>query len=667
MKLTYKQFTTAMRSIVARYDTAHKKMTKQVGVLCVAAVICLAAYALGFEILLSLFMVFAIAVYIPMPKVFDSWLSRALVAVVMLYGVLQISAAFQFLLSPHSRFGALATIATVLVIVLVVAFGQPRTMRSFAFGSRKDLWAAIGCLFFLLPFIATMHGKDSTVYISRVADSQVVDSIAHYNNIVKFTTTQNLAYQKAGYYPAGFHIVTSFLEHTALGDIRELPWTTQAKAYFLEYIISALLLSYLFVYFIFGLVGFLKVTINTPALAAIALSGGGGITLMSLLLFMEDGFLNYYYICATLLLGVLYLLETKTALSRTTTWDDYSWNVTAFLLLGAGASLSWPLFAPIVVLSAACLVLPTFGQSAWRTWRFVGLHVPIALAAGVNTLAFYFQTTYGGNNSQLLNTPGALHNFNVLFLVVGFFALATLVYSPNLRSKQSRLLSAFLPYVLLILGLMLLQYFRLGSAQYYLIKSGLLLEIFFLAVMIAAGVYYCNRLTGLTTGSLSFLVVLIGTVSIGTIALLPQPLQEVRTLFRNQSHIGTPPYLNEDAAAVAALGAQNKLQNQNMTILHYDQAGQRLFAQVEIASWANNLDKVSFSSQALGTSECFGRQFGDLAYGLGESAQQDLIYNVRKCIDVATRPKGTYYIITDRQSLANLRQLFGDRPKYVVE
>src|SRR5579871_4040142 len=148
----------------------------------------LASYILGFELLLPVVLLISTTLYLPLPKLFDSWLSRLVVSLMILYALIQIAAALQFILLPHSRFNALAVILTLLSVLVLLAFRQPKIPSGMKLISLKDLLAITACLFFLLPFFAAAHGKDPLAYISQVADSQVVDGIAHYNDITKFTT-----------------------------------------------------------------------------------------------------------------------------------------------------------------------------------------------------------------------------------------------------------------------------------------------------------------------------------------------------------------------------------------------------------------------------------------------------------------------------------------------
>lgn len=627
--------------------------------------ISLVCYLLGFRTLLPLALLGSLAAFLPMPRIFSSWLGRLVIAFLLLFALLQIAAALQYITAPSGKFDLIAAITVALTILVIYLFGTTSNLYSRQIISLRDVWAVVGGFLFLLPFHAILLGHAPLFRIAQIADSQISDSVNHYVQIDHMSRAQNFNYT-ASYYPSGFHITTAFLEDTTVKNIDTISWQAQAILFFSQYLFLGLLLIYVFIFFVFGLMDHLKIEAHWLLYLAAALAAGMSLTVMHLWLFIEEGFLNYFYICATLLVAAAWLLEGNPAYRSDKQWRTYIWPLTAYLLLGAGVSLSWPLFTPVLLVSLLCIVVPTLPHFRKQPGRYSLIHLPVIVLGLINLLAIYLQQRYTtvASGSEL-NLGGAIHYFNFPFMLIGLVVFAYVVYSGKFKSISTRLSINLVPYILLAVGLEVYQYFTLGMASYYLIKSAMMLEMLLLGLLIAVLFYWGRlaRLSHFANGSL--VIALVFFVVIGTLGMAQQPLNEIRTLFRNASGIGTPAYIHTDSEAVASLGKHGVLNNYNTTILHYDSTGDQLYAQMEVGLWAHIMAPYTSANNSkanVAGDRCSAMQYNILAYGSGNEtqaqSQAQLIRAVRQCIGDAKQQGLKYYIITDQQSTAELEQLF---------
>jgi hypothetical protein len=635
-------------------------------------------YCLHFRLAFPIVALMALAAYLPMPKLINSWFSRLLFALLFLYALLQLSALVQLLALPNSGFNILTGITAVLTIGLLALFGRTIRPKQTKLMGIRDWFVVAGCLFFLLPFVPIIAGSHSVTRVASVAGVQVSDSVAHYSSILNFAQAQNFGsdYKSGRYYPSGFHIATAYMETSVVGAAHKNSWNANVLIYFGQYLFFGVLLCAVLIYF--GQSWLARLSPDGRGVLpflAVSLAIGIGATIMHLLLFVSEGFINYYYVCATLIAASLYFIDPPVALDLNHGFEQnkpYVWPLAAYLLLGLGASLSWPLLVPPILLSVLCvLAYPKWRVRLPALRKYLQVHLLIGFLAVCNLAAMLLQVKYMPGNQQLLNMPGAIHNFNVIFLLIGAAVAAVALYR-NAQNTARTLTAIFLPYFVLVLGLMLYQFFTLGEASYYLIKSAMLLEML-LVVFLAAeltNLFYNGQLPGLPAGL--FAITLSLFVVVGSMDTVSQPFVEVRSIFRNAAGMGKPPFLDSDVRSVVSLGSQNKIAGLNVTILHYDAAGQRFYAQIETALWAQALanNGTHLLNDIVGSrsTSCFGRQFSLLAYAPFSKAQQaDLLKATNDCIALAQQHKETYYIVTDGGSVEALKGHFGNKVTYVTD
>lgn len=643
----------------------------------VAVAVSLVLYVCRFEIPLVLITWFLLATRLPLPRVFSSLVSRIFASLGILYGLLQIAAITQLYTYPAGKFPFIALLLTGMTAALILLF--PHKNSHTHFFNLKDLGALIAVAAFIFPFSPIMLGNHSIDRIASIGGVQVVDSIVHFGSISTYTENQTLRvdYTPGRYYPSGFHIATAFIEHSFLGDTRKLTWKQQVVLYFSQYMIFGAVLTSAIVYFAYGLLERLRGMQSTKLeIMGIGIAIGASEPWLHTWLFVYDGFLNYMYIVAAVLLAACFALDEPIAYKETAKIKEnlltYTWPLTVFLVIGFGASCSWPLLAPVFLLTTVIYMwpLPTIiWRDAGRMRNYVVVCLPILGAALLNLMTVYMQSLYWKGNDKLLVMGGALQNFNIIFLLIGCVALVYVI-TKNSRGVATSLFATFLPYLLLITVIMGIHYFTLGEVRYYVIKVSLLIEILLMGVLAVAATYALQAVKIDRFIRTASLVIILPFVTFLTIGMLHQPLNEVRGLFRNQSGAGKPPFYDHDTAAVANLGSHNKLGNFNMTILHYDAAGDRLFAHIQPALWANAFSP--FSADSVGDiagskqKSCFGGQYAALAYPQNTPAEQLLIREkVEACINDALATGQRYYIITDQSSVPKLHEFFGEKPVFV--
>lgn len=609
-----------------------------------------------------------LAIYAPMPKVFNSWLSRLLMSVVMLYALLQVAALIQIYVWPGGKFGFIAAMVAAFIAAIILVFRASAKVAEIKIFTFNDAAVLVGCALFLVPFVSIVRGQDSIRDIARIGGVQIVDAAVHQVSIDAFGRKETLrdAYSPGRYYPSGFHIATGFMQRAVLGDAQNIDWKTSVFVYFGLYLLMGLLLCAILIYTalafagIFGLQGKL-------AAGAIAITVGVSATVLYLWGFISLGFINYYYICASMLASAVYLIEIGKYNARQD-WKSqlhgYIWPMAAFLLLAFGAVFSWPLLLPVPLLAGLITVLPLdIKLILGNFWRFIKAHLVIIALLLLYVVTLYIQAAYRLDNADLFTMGGALHNFNIALLFVGVAALLAVMASLKREDVNNKLAAVFVPYVLMIIALMATHFFSVGEARYYLIKLAMILEMLLLVVTMAAALLLLKKISigNWLRPILSSFAVLF--VVLGTIGLLPQPMQEVRSLFREAASVGRPPFYYSDVHGVTDLGLEGKLRDLNMTILHYDQESGRLYSHIQPALWAHSLSPRGSGAEVRGGKGqgCFDRQFNILAYGTNKPGEQEKLKSaVTDCIESFKEKGLPYYVITDDGSVDDIRRIFGD-------
>lgn len=621
-------------------------------------------YLLGAKILFLIATIYVLVKFMPMPDIFNTWASKVVMSVLILYALLQVSSVVQLFIAPHSNFIFTAIFTSILSIALIVLFKLPKVekLRVMDF---KDLCVIFGSILFIIPFAPVIVGDDSFTRITEIASIQVTDAIAHNRTIAGFSNLQSLddTYVKGQYYPSGFHISSAFLQDSIIGNINSADWKTAAVVYFAQYVFFGFIFTAMILYFCMHLTQKLSLNKGRIVILAQVVAVSIAVTLMHTLLFFNDGFLNYYYISATLIAALIYISDSQIKFSARSKLElnikRYLQPIIFFLLLAFGASMSWPLLAPVFILTVFMIfitkVLPFV-----ITKDFLLVHFFIALGIGLHLLTVLFQLLYM-NNGSLVNLPGALSNFNAILLLVGVFCVIYIAKTTTIYKEALMYIS--LPVITLIMGLMLFQFFTLGVVSYYTIKASLLFEILSVVLVVVSLLVTLTRMRLAQSAQLFALPILSLFLIFSTYASVDSPFKELRGLFRDYSGGGKPAHLDRDSFLVAQLGKENKIKRYNVTSLHYDKEGQRFYSHIQPVAWAlsmriDNKKNETFGGTGNREKDCFGRQFAILGHDQNSSSRNNIINAVNDCISQSQEDKVPYYIITDSESYAFIDSYF---------
>lgn len=633
--------------------------------------IALLAYVLGLKFLLLPTFVVLGVMYLPLPRILASLFARGVVSFLLSFSLLQIAGTFQFLIAPKSGFAMLALITSMLQL-LILLYVPERSDKRGPFFTKSDAAGLLVAVFFLIPFAPLLKG-DVTQKIAQIGGIQAIDATNHFAGIAEMDQAEHLNYRPDYYYPKGFHLAAAFTENSAFSNQYELGWRGNAMLYFGQYVVMALTLAYVILYVVLSLLRTLKVRIESwgsHILTAFCL--GPSLALFYLVPFVTQGFLNYYYVAVTIFAGFLFLIdrwqeskeiqENAQDWRRTITDDHLRWALLAYLLFIFGASVSWPLLILPLVMTGVIVLLPL----NWNVWAlikqlFTWKGLPLLLAFALQLIPIYFQLKYtDADDSQGINLTGSLRTFHGLLLLAGFGVLTGFLFSKHTTESYKRLLwTLCMPLTAFVGLLVFVQYFTVGEVRYYGIKSSLLLEMLFL-VLGVVGLLYVHAKGGLQTAKYAFMLPVVPVV--GILLLLsvhPNPLKDIRDLFRTYSNELKPPYFDSDTSVYATLGEEGQVKHFNSTALHYDYQKQKFFTHSQVPFWANMM-QYDASWQDFVALHCNGALYSNLAFGAYTDAeQQALVKKIKDCAAMAKDRGETYYIVTDAQSAPQLQKTFG--------
>lgn len=640
----------------------------------VVVILALALYMIGVKFMLLPVLLFLNARYLPIPKFFTSWFSRLFVSLAFVVVLLQIAATIQFLVLPSSNFMVLAGLLTLLQIGLwyFIPVQPAQKYRDRKLFDAKDLCVLVVAGFFLLPFAPIFAGQDSIARIAQIGSIEAIDATNHFAGIAEMNVTQHFNYAPSYYYPKGFHIATAFVENTAIPSQFSLGWRGSAVLFFTQYVVLALGLAYALYYLGIGLLEAVgqKVQKFWPKLL-LALSLGPTLALLYLIPFVNEGFLNYYYVIMTIVLGMAYLVELK---GKQDDWkkliqdEKRRWALFAYLLLTFGASVSWPLLIPPLVLVGILFVLPQNAnpiESLKLLLRRPGW--PLVLVVLLQLVPIYFQLKYSGSDgTQGINLAGGLKQFHPYILLAGTALVLGVGLSKKLDENFRRLtFLLYVPLLTFIVLLMLLQYFAIGEIRYYVIKSSTLLEILLLVLGVVLLLQaFLDRAPKdvkyqimVPIFPLAVVLLLLGSVT--------NPLKDVRDLFRNSSHEEKPAFFDQDVSTYAKLASKGDIRHFNSTLLHYDQKKEVFYAHMQLPFWMNMMgyDGTWTDTKAL---DCVGKLYSNLDFGAFTPREQDAMKSqLKKCAGAAHERGFTFYVVTDKASAPSVQDAFGDVAKVV--
>lgn len=640
----------------------------------VAVLLALLLYMVGIKLLLLPVILLLNARYLPLPAVFRSWTSRLVVSFMFVMVLLQVAAALQFLILPDSNFMALAAILLLLQVVLwwfILVIKQEKR----PWFSRSDAAALVVGGFFLLPFAPILLGMNSVYGISKIGGIQAIDATNHYVGITEMMREQHLDYTYGHYYPKGFHIATGFVQNTVMEDQFSLGWRANAWLFFGQYVLSGLALAYVAFYFglsLLRLLGQKMQSLGHKMLLALTL--GPPLALFYLIPFVPHGFLNYYYVIATILLGATFLTAWRASHKEVANeWgefvnsDDARWVLCAYFVLVFGAAVSWPLLIPPLVIAGLWFALPSNILSRdFLRQLFSKRGLPLLMLLALQLVPIYFQLRYTADSSQGINAIGGLRIFHSLILLAGVLILFGIMYSKQIEEAHKKLLAnIYVPMTAFIALLIALQYFTVGEVRYYGIKTAMLLEIMLLvlAVVLLVRVHIESGLKG------AKYVIMLPAIPLVLVVLLMttvgNPLKDLRDIFRDYSNQEKPAFFDHDMSEYARLGSKGDIAHYNSTILHYNAEKQQFYAHSQAPFWANMMrydgDREDFNALL-----CNSTLYSNLAFGAYTYTEQlALIAKVKECAKMAKDMNLTYYIITDKGSVQALRDTFGDIATFV--
>lgn len=395
-----------------------------IGVLAFATVL----YVLGLTVVYVPVVIWLLAKYVPLPGVFRSWLSRIVVSILLFYCLFQLAVVVQFFVFPDSGFRALGMLAALAValLLIVVRFRAPEPARG-RLVDRSDVVAGIAVACFVVPFVLFAGlGRGDPLAITRLAGVQSYDAVNHFMGELEMAKAQHLTYRTVDYYPKGFHLTTMFIQNGSGLNVAHMDWTSVARVFMGQYVAFGAVLAYTFVYACLAFYRMVASKLAPDWITGIALGLAAGVTvtLFYLLPFMHQGFINYCYSIASVICGLLYVLD---LFRRPPGLFRPHWYIFGYFLFLFGLSMSWPLLIPpFVAIGVLCMLPDTFmvRRLIAGHWSWGGA----AVVAGVllQFVPIYFQLKYWAlSTGDGLNTPGSITAFHYALLVAG---LAAMIY-----------------------------------------------------------------------------------------------------------------------------------------------------------------------------------------------------------------------------------------------
>lgn len=643
-----------------------KKTLKRIRVnrqlkLSILLIVSLLLYVVGLTSVLILILPLVLTMGLRFPASIKSIISRYIVSFVFLYSIIQIAATIQFFLFPHSEFVTLAIIITAITLIVMNVFPSEDSNRGRYLADEDDKRAFLAAAIFAVPILIAVIIK-SGAFLASIGGVQGIDGINHFATITGISVEQHFSYMINSYYPHGFHIATAFIQN-GLGIVQgDLSWLMAAKLYFAQYAINGGVMLYVLYYFAVSLYSSLTQKSASRTLkTGMALSIGMTITALYFTTFVHHGFLNYFYVCTAIVVGLLYLFDgIDNSLVKSYKAKKRLNAVSLFLFAALGTSMSWPLWTPALLIIA---FLAASYKFKFTTKNFISREVIILFFILIlHFIPIYLQIKYsGGDPSQGINLTGGLRVLHALALLSGV-VLLTIVLVQKVFSEQARYLiqCIFIPLLLMIFILFCAQDFQFGEARYYTIKSSLLIEILlivlFTAVLAArsAELIGKSRWSGIVT--LPLLVSMTVTLLVG---VNQDPLQDARQVLGFVSSEPKPANFENDVAKLSKLGEEGSIKGTNAISMHISDSG-KLYTNMQIFYWVEVMEYEG-GGQKNNLVDCNEKIYANLfAQNLSNQEQQKLINMIRNCAMEHKDSNEVYYIVTDDHSKAHINELFGD-------
>lgn len=654
-----------MLSLIYNYCQRHRAVAFSAIVL-----LSLALYLLGLTFVLILLIPAVLSFSIRFPKIINSFFSRYIVSIFFLYSIIQIAATLQFLLIPSSNFKLLSVLVTIIAILLIIFLPSRRKIDISArkLFSSNDLFALLGSMLFVVPMLLFAIFCSSQ-QLASIGGIQGIDGVNHFAFISEMNAIQHYPYKVGAYYPYGFHHATAFIE-SGLGLAQSgFSWLMAAKFYFIQYAIFGGLLLYGMFYLVISFTRalFADTTFDNIMKGAIALSLGLCISIFYYTSFIYHGFLSYFYICAALVFGFLYLLDfsfKKQKISKVVTKDKLALT-SAFLIITLGASVNWVLWTPAILLTAFLFVIHKFIFSKANV--FSSQTVLLLVATILNLIPIYFQLKFSiGDASQGINLTGGLRIFHFIALGLGVAVLMSVIVNKNTLKDGIRVVQQIFIPILILLGLLIfMQFFAYGEVRYYAIKSSIFVEILLLVLCVAiVAAAYAKRTKNICWYVILFLPLTFSLCLALVLSASGNPLSDARQLFRNYNNEPKPAFFDNDASKLSKLGESGYIKKSNVISLHISD-NSKLFTHMQLFYWANVMG-YGGTSDDRDSLRCVGSVYGNLfAQDFSDESQQKLITTITECAASAKANSIKFYIVSDSQSSGRIKELFNDNVEVV--
>lgn len=602
----------------------------------------------------------------PFPRIFNSLWSRLVVSFMIFLGLFQLLAILQFLILPHSGFNTLAIFITAALLIASLV-PKPQLQRQ-RFLTRRDLWASVSSLFFIVPVLVFCFGVNGIEHTASIGGIQGIDGVNHSVSIPNNSVSEHLTYIRGNYYPSGFYLGTAFIQESFSIKQGQASFSNGAYLYILQYLIYAYALSFILFYFLKLVISTVRLKYkNHPNDASLALSLGIPLSAFYLYSFLYNGFLTYFYILASVICAYIYLTEFILSKDKIKKQDALSldstnaWLMYGFLLLIFGASASWPLLAPPLILSGMLALYPKKlkGLLDRRVYLNYSLWVVILLFV-IQLLPIYVQIVYAPqSNNTGINASGALKVFNSVLFATTIIGFMGIMLSGKVSHTIKKITSCiFGPLLLFVCALAGFQFFYTGELRYFVIKLTFVVNILALIGFIGFIAARVDNLKITRFAQDIFVILCPVLLFFCLIFMNTNPLRDIRSLFRTYSKEPKPQYFDEDVHELVGLGKEGKIDMSNSTILHYQSDSDKVYAHMQLPFWANAM-QYDANEGEIKAINCIRELYNNLSFGtFSLDEQKQAIATINHCSEIARANNRKYYIVTDAQSLPHLKELF---------
>ena len=625
-------------------------------------------YCLGFTyIFLPIALMYIISIY-PTSKVFNSIVTKITPSILIFFGLYQMVATLQQFFFRYTGFTTIAIIITALLILLgylkTYYVDKKDITLKMRLVSSNDLTVLFAVLIFIVPFSAfLLKGGDMYQNSAQVGGIQAIDGTNHWNQIYVNSFSESIRYDRNSYFPAGFHIATAFVQDSiGLNPNKVSDWKLNSLMFMLQYVIAAVSLIVVSVFFILKLLG------DRPSKwqkSILVVSLVPSLIALFIIPFIYNGFLNHIYMCSAVILAAILLIEwCEVVKSKKNPKLLSSYLLGAYYIVAYGAVLSWPLIGPPLILAPLLLGVPSISlrllKSKIERQHLIGILIG-SLVLSVPVLIQYFVSPIGPTASILLE--GGLKIWHVG--LYGLFALTGIwIYSQKNKMPALRPVLIFIvSFLILVIFLAALQSFAIGQVRYYTIKTSSFIEIFILLVLTFVVVVEMGK----SKTIVSFIVaaVAVPTLMFVAISFNDNPLKDMRSLFRTYSHEQKPPFFDEDIRAMTSIAEEGKTFWSNYMTLHYNFEAGKIYTHTQIPFWVSTIRKDVVAGDEATT--CLRKVYEVMLFSdYSEKSQADLRYNIDKCSNVANKNRQKYYILTDAASNDIIRKMFSTSPNIEI-